>query len=166
MNFKEEKTETQTKQSRNNGIIILNEENIKPIAEGTSVLKSVALSPPNQITLSMAKPKSEKKLSQKKMDHYVVQTIKGEKNAEGEEEGESINFILTENNEDEEITEPSGEIVEEMQFSDGDEQPDEDEPTEIVEHVCGKCYKTFRRLKVCKLLNFLDFKKTTVDYKC
>ncbi|KAL9892164.1 protein suppressor of hairy wing-like isoform X1 [Glossina fuscipes] len=118
---------------------------------------SVPLSPPKQITLSIAKPKKPVS-KEKKMDHYLMQTIKGEKNAEGVEGPETIDFILTDNNEDDDgsggITKPSGEITEELRLTDEEEhdgvQGGNEKTEEIVEHVCGKCFKTFRRLRGLK----------------
>lgn len=116
-----------------------------------------AMSPTKQITL-VAKQKPKKSspsgiaaLKQKKMDHYLMHTVKGEKNAEGMEEVETIDFVLTEDNDDGSTTKPSGEILEELHLSDEEAISDDDAMSrtqEIVEHVCGKCFKTFRRLKV------------------
>ncbi|XP_075145738.1 suppressor of Hairy wing [Haematobia irritans] len=116
---------------------------------------SVPLCPTNtnQMNMAFSKPKvSPSSLKQKKMDHYLMHTVKGEQNAEDDGE-ETINFILTENT-DVGTTKPSGEILEEVQLSDDaddDEVDAQSERTqEIVEHVCGKCFKTFRRLKGLK----------------
>lgn len=140
-------TTTGTKRQSTSGIKILNDEKIlTPSPVKIPVMTSVPLSPPKQITLSIAKPKVMK---QNNMDHYVLKTFKGEQNAEGLEEGETIDFVLTENNEEDQQTKCSGEITEELHLSDDDQDSTFTGSThEIVEHVCGKCYKTFRRLKV------------------
>ncbi|KAI8123113.1 protein suppressor of hairy wing [Lucilia cuprina] len=152
MSTKEGKSKTNTRNS-STGIKILNDEKITPVVPlKIPVMTSVPLSPPKQMTLSIAKPK--KAMKQRNMDHYVMKTVKGEKNTDtGMEESETIDFILADNNDDELVTKPSGEITEELHLSDDD---DEHEMTftgstqEIVEHVCGKCYKTFRRIKSLK----------------
>lgn len=146
-----EETKSTTRRS-SSGVKILNDEKISaPLA--LPVMTSVPLSPTKQITLSIAKPKA---LKQKNMDHYVLKTVKGEQNSEGLDEGETIDFILTENNEEDQGTKCSGEITEELHLSDDDQDSAFTGSTqEIVEHVCGKCYKTFRRLKALK--KHLDF---------
>lgn len=124
-------------------IKILNEETIKPTVTPTPAVTSVPLSPPKQMTLSIAKPKV---LKQKNMDHYVMKTVKGEKHTDtGVEESETIDFILADNEEDAE-GKPTGEITEELHLSDDDD--DIGSTQEIVEHVCGKCFKTFRKINV------------------
>lgn len=154
MSLKEEKsplasTSSSVKKRSNSGVKILNDEKITtPIPFKIPVMTSVPLSPPKQITLSIAKPKKEMK--QQNMDHYVMKTVKGEKNSDtGVEESETIDFVLADNNE-EELSKPSGEITEELHLSDDDDRDSTFTAStqEIVEHVCGKCFKTFRRIKV------------------
>lgn len=156
MSIKEEKKASPSS-NMGVGVKILNDKKKKvpSLPLQLPVMTSVPLSPPKQITLSIAKPKKPV-TKEKKMDHYLMQTIKGEKNAEGVEGPETIDFILTDNNEDDDgnggITKPSGEITEELRLTDEEEhdgaQGGNEKTEEIVEHVCGKCFKTFRRLRV------------------
>ncbi|KAM8706967.1 hypothetical protein ACLKA7_011126 [Drosophila subpalustris] len=129
-------------------------------------------------TTSVATPVETAKIKtspskKKKMDHYVLQAIKSEgSKAENKttsieiEDEDTIDFILAENddielgaakaNEDELVV--SG--VEEDDDEDDEEALGEGSPNrttgtngdlkEMVEHVCGKCYKTFRRVKSLK----------------
>lgn len=130
------------------GIKILNDKTIKPAAPPTPAVTSVPLSPPKQVTMSIAKPKV---LKQKNMDHYVMKTVKGEKHTDtGVEESETIDFILADNEEEEE-GKPTGEITEELHLSDDDD--DIGSTQEIVEHVCGKCFKTFRKINVSRTIS-------------
>ena len=89
-------------------------------------------------------------------EHYVLTEFKND-----EEEENEINFILTDNfNVDQ--PGPVAECTEEIQIEEeGDENDDMDDEDvdamvvrtqEIVEHVCGKCFKTFRTVKVKFLL--------------
>ncbi|XP_064549479.1 protein suppressor of hairy wing [Drosophila montana] len=112
----------------------------------------------------------------KKMDHYVLQAIKSENNkAENTtsvvvvEDEDTIDFILADD--DVELGAGAKENGEEFVVSGVDEDEDDDddddeddgvveggakrrsgnnELKEMVEHVCGKCYKTFRRVKSLK----------------
>lgn len=124
---------------------ILNDEKIMP--SKIPVMTSVPLSSTKQITLSIAKPK--KQLKQKNTDHYVMKTVKEEKSTDtGIEESETIDFILAENS-DEELAKKDDEITAELHLSDDDQDSTFTGATqEVVEHVCGKCFKTFRRLRV------------------
>ncbi|XP_065354147.1 protein suppressor of hairy wing [Calliphora vicina] len=150
MSSKKENPESSSRRS-SSGIKILNDEKITALVPlKIPVMTSVPLSPPKQITLSIAKPK--KALKQKNMDHYVMKTVKGEKHTDnGLEESETIDFILAESNEDE-VSKRSEEITEELHLSDDDDRESTftGSTHEIVEHVCGKCYKTFRRIKSLK----------------
>uniref|UniRef100_A0A1I8NTK1 C2H2-type domain-containing protein n=1 Tax=Stomoxys calcitrans TaxID=35570 RepID=A0A1I8NTK1_STOCA len=161
-NVKKEKVE---KMPAPRKIKILNE-NQTPAAPVTvvPVVTSVPLSPTKQMTLGIAKPKAPAPaMKQKRMDHYLVHTVKGEKNAEGGEESETINFILTENDDEAGTTKPSGEILEEVQISDDENDAQSERTQEIVEHVCGKCFKTFRRLKGLK--KHLDYCRFDSGYE-
>ncbi|XP_073818181.1 suppressor of Hairy wing [Musca autumnalis] len=151
--------------SKNEGIKILNDEQFKtPAPKTPKVVTSVQMSPPKQITLSIAKAKTPATtLKQKKMDHYLMNMVKGEKDAEDGEEHETIDFVLNENIEDT-TTGHTGEILEELQISDEDDEMDTASRTqEIVEHVCGKCFKTFRRLKGLK--KHLDYCRFDSGYE-
>ncbi|XP_054725584.1 protein suppressor of hairy wing [Anastrepha obliqua] len=86
------------------------------------------------------------------MDHYVLKTIKDEENVEG---GETIAFVLSDQNEKQKDgTNAVGEVAEELQISE-EEADDTDGKNDMVEHVCGKCYKTFRRFSGLK--NHMEF---------
>uniref|UniRef100_A0A1I8MM40 C2H2-type domain-containing protein n=1 Tax=Musca domestica TaxID=7370 RepID=A0A1I8MM40_MUSDO len=147
---------------KNEGIKILNDKQIKPPVPAPPV-KSVAMSPPKQIRLSIAQSKTPPTaLKQKKMDHYLMNLVKGEKDAEGGEDNETIDFVLTENVEAG-TTGHSGEILEELQLSDDEEMETASRTQEIVEHVCGKCFKTFRRLKGLK--KHLDYCRFDSGYE-
>jgi len=107
----------------------------------------------------------------KKMEHYVLQAVKTENSKADttvtvatEEDEETIAYILAD---DEEVVpgrieDTNGqEIVVTEEEDDDKEEGDEDgdgegnsshgtKIKEIVEHVCGKCYKTFRRVQSLK----------------
>lgn len=114
----------------------------------------------------------------KKMDHYVLQAIKSENSAKVDnktsstievEDEDTIDFILAEND-DIELAPSKGGNDDEFVVSGVEEDDDEDDDgddtlgegsvnrtsgtnsdlKEMVEHVCGKCYKTFRRVKSLK----------------
>ncbi|XP_061393391.1 protein suppressor of hairy wing [Musca vetustissima] len=152
--------------AKNEGIKILNDKQIKPpVPPKPTATTSVPMSPPKQITLSIAQSKTPPSaLKQKKMDHYLMNLVKGEKDADGDgDDNESIDFILTENIEGR-TTGHTGEILEELHLSDDDEEMETASRTqEIVEHVCGKCFKTFRRLKGLK--KHLDYCRFDSGYE-
>ncbi|XP_016975487.1 protein suppressor of hairy wing [Drosophila rhopaloa] len=104
----------------------------------------------------------------KKMDHYVLQAVKTENSkvvtTAIEEDEDTIAFILAE---DEEVVpgrieETNGQEIVVTEGDEDEEDGDEDgedskgisthvgKIKEIVEHVCGKCYKTFRRVQSLK----------------
>ncbi|XP_055851274.1 protein suppressor of hairy wing [Episyrphus balteatus] len=85
-------------------------------------------------------------------EHYVLTEFKND-----EEEENEINFILSDNfNNDQPV--PVAQCREEIQIEEeGDDDLDEEDvdalvvrTQEIVEHVCGKCFKTFRTVKALK----------------
>ncbi|XP_062124417.1 protein suppressor of hairy wing [Drosophila sulfurigaster albostrigata] len=110
----------------------------------------------------------------KKMDHYVLQAIKSENSGSNKadncsssivvDEEDTIDFILAEND-DIELA-PGKANDDEFVVSGVEEDEDDDDDAlieggsnrtsgnnelkEMVEHVCGKCYKTFRRVKSLK----------------
>ncbi|XP_017076716.2 LOW QUALITY PROTEIN: protein suppressor of hairy wing [Drosophila eugracilis] len=109
----------------------------------------------------------------KKMEHYVLQAVKTENSkadttvtAVAEEDDDTIAFILADDEEvvpgridntnGQEIVVTEGEEdLEEDGEDDGEESSGKGNSTqtkikEIVEHVCGKCYKTFRRVQSLK----------------
>ncbi|XP_017483245.1 PREDICTED: protein suppressor of hairy wing isoform X1 [Rhagoletis zephyria] len=93
------------------------------------------------------------------MDHYVLKTIKEEGSVEGVE---TIAFVLSDQTEKQkDVTSAAGEAAEELQISD-DEPEDTDGKSEMVEHVCGKCYKTFRRFSGLK--NHMEFCRYDCGY--
>ncbi|KAH8359408.1 hypothetical protein KR093_006519, partial [Drosophila rubida] len=112
----------------------------------------------------------------KKMDHYVLQAIKSENSSSKadnntsssgvvEDEEDTIDFILAENDEIELAAAKANDDEFVVSGIEEDDDDDEDalieggstrtsgnnsELKEMVEHVCGKCYKTFRRVKSLK----------------
>lgn len=131
-------------------------------------------SAPATTPVEMAKIKTSPS-KKKKMDHYVLQAIKSENSAKVDnnkaievEDEDTIDFILAENDDIELAT--SKENDDEFVVSGVEEDDDDDEDgddtmgessvnrtsgtnsdlKEMVEHVCGKCYKTFRRVKSLK----------------
>lgn len=149
-----ERKSERTRASRS-GIKILNDEKLQatPLIPAAS---SEPMAPPKQFKMSIAKSKSEK-VQQKKMDHYLLQTVKGENDAEGYD-GETIDFIYTDNHGEEVFGGPSGEITETLHLSGNEDDENEHEnmsdirTEEIVEHVCGKCYRSFKRFTVSTAL--------------
>ncbi|EDV94611.1 GH22065 [Drosophila grimshawi] len=143
------------------GVKILNEKRIAPASTPVETTK-IKTSPGKK----------------KKMDHYVLQAIKSENSkldntttssVEIEDDDDTIDFILADD--DVELgaaKENDDEFVVSGVEEDDDDDDDEDEGTaegtgttnrnagnnselkEILEHVCGKCYKTFRRVKSLK----------------
>ncbi|EDV44166.1 suppressor of hairy wing, isoform B [Drosophila ananassae] len=139
---------------------ILNEKRIVPAEDTALETTKIKISPPKR----------------NKMDHYVLQPVKVENNksasqatagATGEDE-DTIAFIL---GDDDEVVPASTSrsngqeilVTEEEEEEEEDDLDEEgDSPggsnknsghkavKEIVEHVCGKCYKTFRRLMSLK----------------
>ncbi|KAH8408013.1 hypothetical protein KR222_010721, partial [Zaprionus bogoriensis] len=113
----------------------------------------------------------------KKMDHYVLQAIKSENSSKADnsntstievEDEDTIDFILAEND-DIELGASKGNddefVVSGVEEDDDDDEDGDDtlgegsvnrtsgtnsDLKEMVEHVCGKCYKTFRRVKSLK----------------
>jgi len=107
----------------------------------------------------------------KKMDHYVLQAIKSEGSKADNttsivmEDEDTIDFILAENDD---IELGAAKANDDEFVVSGVEEDDDDEDDvlgegspnrkstnnsdlkEMVEHVCGKCYKTFRRVKSLK----------------
>jgi len=107
----------------------------------------------------------------KKMDHYVLQAIKSENSKADNissieaEDDDTIDFILAENddidlgaakaNDDEFVVSGVEEDDDDDDDALGEGSPNRTSGTngelkEMVEHVCGKCYKTFRRVKSLK----------------
>lgn len=125
--------------SPNNTVKILNDR-----ASKRSKPASTESSPPlKHVKLSIGKSKITVE-SNDDMDHYVLKTIKDEASLEG---GETIAFVL--NEEPKDVTSAAGEVAEELQISE-EEADDTDGKTDVMEHVCGKCYKTFRRFSVSR----------------
>ncbi|XP_067617338.1 protein suppressor of hairy wing isoform X2 [Eurosta solidaginis] len=82
------------------------------------------------------------------MDHYVLQTIKDESSGAGEE---TIAFVLSDLNEKQKgVQTNTEETAEELKLTEDEDAGDGDDKNETSEHVCGKCYKTFRRLSGLK----------------
>lgn len=130
--------------SPNNAVKILNDR-----ASKRSKPTSPDSSPPlKHVKLSIGKSKATVE-NNDDMDHYVLKTIKDEANLEG---GETIAFVLNEKPKD--VTIAVGEVAEELQISE-EEADDTDGKNDVMEHVCGKCYKTFRRFSGLK--NHMEF---------
>ncbi|XP_018798708.1 PREDICTED: protein suppressor of hairy wing isoform X1 [Bactrocera latifrons] len=130
--------------SPNNAVKILNER-----ASKRSKPANPDSSPPlKHVKLSIGKSKTTVE-NNDDMDHYVLKTIKDEASLEG---GETIAIVL--NEEPKGVTSAAGEVAEELQISE-EEADDTDGKTDVMEHVCGKCYKTFRRFNGLK--NHMEF---------
>lgn len=158
-------------------VIILNETAANSNLTGSGVSATTTAINTTSVTLSGFTPidptSDVNVLGQpNKMDHYVMQTVKLEPNAVGKhaETEETIDFVLTASDNDHQPT-LSGEITEELHLDNGDGDGDDDEdsensserPQEIIEHVCGKCFRTFRRLKGLK--KHLDYCRFDSAYR-
>lgn len=128
-------------------------------------------SAPAATPVEMAKIKTPPS-KKKKMDHYVLQAIKSENSAKVDnskttievEDDDTIDFILAENDDIELAGSKDNEfVVSSVEEDDDDDNKDSmgessvnrtsgtnSDLKEMVEHVCGKCYKTFRRVKSLK----------------
>ncbi|XP_017849830.1 protein suppressor of hairy wing [Drosophila busckii] len=149
---------------------------ISPAGSAVKILNDKrTVSTTAKVSTTKLKPSPNKK---KKMDHYVLQAIKSEGSKADSntttvtvDDDDTIDFIITENDEIEIVPEKATD--DEFVVSGVDEESDEEEDDdnsvtldkvkanktaggltndikEIVEHVCGKCYKTFRRVKSLK----------------
>lgn len=139
------------------------------------ILNDIAASSPAKLTSMNLTDISMHELSvnvlgqQKDMDHYVMQTVKVEP-SEGKNPTETIDFVLAPTDSD---NQPkfSAEITEELSLSDDNDDDEDDDgddisgtsKQEIIEHVCGKCFRTFRRLKGLK--KHLDYCRFDSGYR-
>ncbi|KAH8301301.1 hypothetical protein KR018_000267 [Drosophila ironensis] len=157
---KASKTNSPASSSATSPVKILNEKRITPAA--TSTIE------PTKIKAAPSK--------RNKMDHYVLQAVKSETSksvaqakddANGEDEA-TIAFILGDDDEvmPASLSRSNGQEIIMTEEDDEEEEDDDDDKgetttrntsigsqgaiKEIVEHVCGKCYKTFRRVKSLK----------------
>ncbi|CAD6995034.1 unnamed protein product [Ceratitis capitata] len=135
--------------SPSNAVKILNERASKRTKQNSPDIST----PLKHVKLSIGKTKTPPE-NNEDMDHYVLKTIKDEGNSDG---GETIAFVLSDKNEKpKEIANAASEAAEELQISDDEEDDDDnDGKNDMVEHVCGKCYKTFRRFSGLK--NHMEF---------
>ncbi|KAH8382627.1 hypothetical protein KR009_004417 [Drosophila setifemur] len=138
-------------------------------SSSVKILNEKRTAPPTIVETTKIKTSPTKK---KKMDHYVLQAVKSENNksvstssaAPSVEHEDTIAFILADDDEvvPASINQSNGEEIVVTDEEEDDEEAD-GEPTkgsagntsqgsmkEIVEHVCGKCYKTFRRVQSLK----------------
>ncbi|XP_017047137.2 protein suppressor of hairy wing [Drosophila ficusphila] len=153
----EKKGATKTTSPAGSTVKILNDKRI-PSATVTSVETAKIKTSPSK---------------KKKMEHYVLQAVKTENSKDttssvvvSDEDEETIAFILADDEEvvpgriaktnGQEIVVDEEEEDEEDGEEDGDDSPVKGSTNqvgkikEIVEHVCGKCYKTFRRVQSLK----------------
>ncbi|XP_034665392.1 protein suppressor of hairy wing [Drosophila subobscura] len=129
------------------------------------ILNEKRLAPSTATAVETTKIKTSPTKQKKKMDHYVLQAVKAENSkadttSSVSEEDESIAFILADEDETEPVAgRPNGEEI--VVSSPEDDNGEDDAAVErtggsqgaikeMVEHVCGKCYKTFRRVKSLK----------------
>ncbi|KAH8232226.1 hypothetical protein KR032_002402 [Drosophila birchii] len=150
-------------------------------ASSTSVKILNVKRPASSTVITALETKIRASASKKQdMDHYVLQAVKTENSKQqavttarraptsNNAETETIAFILADDDEVVPGTLERTNGQEEIVVTENDEEEEEEEDgvaskdetgksgmKEIVEHVCGKCYKTFRRIK--SLTKHLEF---------